>query len=141
MKNLTQEEIKNFKIDDKNINNPHKALGGYNYWHCPRCKEILDSINGTITDKCLICGQIIKWDKNKKENKFKIFKDTSDDELLEIYGNILENKEFGMSADSLKKYVNKIKEICNFQSTSQGYKMTEELFYDEVAMRYFNRKE
>lgn len=73
-------------------------------------------------------------------NEFKIFKNISDDELLEIYKDILESKEFEMSADSLKEYVNKIKEICNFKSASQGYKMTEELFYDEIAMRYFKNE-
>lgn len=32
-------EIEGFDIGTANLDEPIRALQGYDYWHCPRCKE------------------------------------------------------------------------------------------------------
>jgi len=68
---------------------------------------------------------------------FKIFKDITDKELLEIYKDILRSKVVGVRSRTLDIFANDIKEKCHLDVFSQATKFTEELFYEEVAMRYF----
>lgn len=68
---------------------------------------------------------------------FKLFKDISDEEMLEIYKDILGSKEVGLRPRSLDSYAKQLKETCRFEMLSQATKFAIELFYEEVAMRYF----
>ncbi len=70
-------------------------------------------------------------------NKFKIFADVSDEKMLELYKDILGSKELGLRCRSLDSYAQQIKEICHFEMLSQAINFVTELFYEEVAMRYF----
>jgi len=71
---------------------------------------------------------------------FKIFKDIPDKELLEIYKDILGSKVAGVRPRTLDIFANNIKEKCHFEMLSQATKFAEELFYEEIAMRYFKDK-
>ena len=70
-------------------------------------------------------------------DNFKLFKDVSDEEMLEMYKDILGSKEMGVRPRSLDTYVKQLKEICHFEMFSQAINFAIELFYEEVAMRYF----
>ena len=70
-------------------------------------------------------------------DNFKIFKDMKDKELFEMYKNILESKELGIRPRSLDPYAQVLKEKCHFEMLSQATNFVIELFYEEVAMRYF----
>ena len=69
---------------------------------------------------------------------FDIFKDTSDDELKSIYNDILKSEEDGLRAKSLDFYAENLREICKFKMFAQAPSFAKELFYEEVAKRYFN---
>lgn len=69
---------------------------------------------------------------------FDIFKDTSDDELKSIYNDILKSEEDGLRAKSLDFYAENLREICKFKMFAQATSFAKELFYEEVAKRYFN---
>ena len=56
---LNTNEIKTYKIQTEDLDKEVDALGGYYYWHCPRCKKILDVLDGKVTRKCLRCRQSI----------------------------------------------------------------------------------
>lgn len=71
-------------------------------------------------------------------DNFKLFKNVSDEEMLEMYKNIMESKETGMRPKSLDPYAKQLKEACHFEMMSQATNFVIELFYEEVAMRYFN---
>ena len=70
-------------------------------------------------------------------DNFKLFKDVSDDEMLEMYKDILGSKEMGVRPRSLDTYAKQLKEICHFEMLSQATNFVLELFYEEIAMRYF----
>lgn len=71
---------------------------------------------------------------------FELFKDVSDEEMLEIYKDILCSKEIGIRPRSLDPYAKRIKEICHFEMLSQATNFIIEIFYEEIAMRYFRNK-
>ena len=54
-------EIEGCDIGTANLDEPIRALQGYDYWHCPRCKRILDFEDGHIVHKCKSCAQAIEW--------------------------------------------------------------------------------
>ena len=70
-------------------------------------------------------------------DNFKLFKDVSNEEMLEMYKDILGSKEIGMRPRSLDTYAKKLKETCHFEMLSQGTNFAIEIFYEEVALRYF----
>lgn len=70
-------------------------------------------------------------------DNFKLFKDISDEEMLEMYKDILSSKEMGVRPRCLDPYAKKLKETCRFEMLSQATNFVIELFYEEVAMRYF----
>ena len=70
-------------------------------------------------------------------DNFKLFKDISDEEMLEMYKDILGSKEMGLRPRSLDSYAKQLKETCRFEMLSQAANFVIELFYEEVAMRYF----
>lgn len=63
MEYMDGEEIRKFDIGKKEISDPVRALSGYYYWFCPRCKKVLDSENGHFVHKCKCCNQVIDWSK------------------------------------------------------------------------------
>ena len=70
-------------------------------------------------------------------NKFDIFKEVADEEMLEIYKDILRSRELGIRPRSLdNEYTHKIMEITHMD-LGNAAKFTQELFFDEVAKRYF----
>lgn len=68
---------------------------------------------------------------------FDIFKDTNELELINIYKDILQSEEDGISPRSLDKYARQVQEICKYDMFSKATDFTKELFYKEVAKRYF----
>lgn len=70
-------------------------------------------------------------------DNFKLFKDISDEEMLEMYKDILDSKEMGVRPRSLDPYAKKLKETCRFEMLSQATNFVIEIFYEEVALRYF----
>lgn len=70
-------------------------------------------------------------------DNFKLFKDISDEEMLEMYKDILGSKEMGLRPRSLDSYAKQLKETCRFEMLSQATNFVIELFYEEVALRYF----
>lgn len=72
-------------------------------------------------------------------DNFKLFKDISDEEMLEMYKDILGSKEMGVRPRSLDPYAKKLKETCRFEMLSQATNFVIEIFYEEVAMRYFRK--
>ena len=69
---------------------------------------------------------------------FDIFKDVPNDELKTIYDDILKSEEDGLRPKSLDPYAEKLREICKFEMFSQATNFAKELFYKEVAKRYFS---
>lgn len=72
---------------------------------------------------------------------FNIFKNVSDEEMLEIYKDILGSRVLGMRPRTLDDYAYQIKEKCHFEVLSQATKFAVDLFYEEVASRYFEKIE
>lgn len=70
---------------------------------------------------------------------FDIFKDVPDDELKIMYDDILKSKEDGVRPRSLDKYARQVQEICKYDMFSKATDFSKELFYEEVAKRYFNK--
>ena len=70
-------------------------------------------------------------------NKFEIFVNVSDKEMCEIYKDIVESKEAGLRPRNLDSYAKQIKEICRFEMFSEATDFVIELFYEEIAIRYF----
>lgn len=70
-------------------------------------------------------------------DEFKIFKEVSNKELLEMYKDIIGSKELGLRPRTLDPYAQVLKETCHFEMLSRATDFVIELFYEEVAMRYF----
>lgn len=70
-------------------------------------------------------------------NNFDIFKKVSNEDLHEVYKEIIGSKELGLRPKALDPYIRIIKDSCNFSMTSEAWKFTEELFFKEVASRFF----
>ena len=64
------------------------------------------------------------------------FEDKTDDELKDIYKEIFKAREEGLRPRILDSY---IQEVCdNYPfNVAEGWKFTEQLFWEEVARRYF----
>lgn len=73
-------------------------------------------------------------------NSETLFNAISDEEMLEIYKDILESAELGMTARSLDTYANKISKEWSI-GFAQAHSTAENMFYENIAKRYFgNRK-
>lgn len=70
---------------------------------------------------------------------FDIFKNASENELKIIYDDILKSEEDGLRPKSLDVYAEKLREICKFEMFSQATNFAKELFYKEIAKRYFTK--
>lgn len=71
-------------------------------------------------------------------NMFDIFKNTSDNELKIIYNDILKSEYEGIIPKSLNIYAKKLEDICKFEIPAQAINLAKELFFKEIAKRYFN---
>lgn len=71
---------------------------------------------------------------------FNIFKNVSEEEMLVIYKDIISSKENGNRPHTLDVYARKIKEEYLFETLSQTIDFVRDLFYQEVAKRYFTNK-
>lgn len=71
---------------------------------------------------------------------FNIFEKVSDEEMLKIYKDINNSKEVGNRPQTLDVYARKIKEEYHFETLSQTIDFARELFYQEVAKRYFTKE-
>ena len=67
----------------------------------------------------------------------KVFQKVTDKELLDIYKDITKSKELGIRPRSIDKYMERIKESGHVETISQAIDLTINMFYEEVAMRYF----
>lgn len=67
------------------------------------------------------------------------FEDKTDNNLKSIYEEILIAREEGLRPRILDPYIQKVRDVYNL-SVSDGWKFTEELFWEEVARRYFENK-
>ena len=68
---------------------------------------------------------------------FELFNGVSDGELKGIYKDILKSEKDGLRSKSLDSYAKKLQKICKFEVFSQSIDFTKELFYKEIAKRYF----
>ena len=68
---------------------------------------------------------------------FELFNGVSDGELKDIYKDIKKSEKDGLRPKSLDSYAKKLQKICNFEVFSQSIDFTKELFYKEIAKRYF----
>lgn len=68
-----------------------------------------------------------------------VFKNVTNEELLEIYKDILGSKELGIGPRSLDPYAREIREKCHFDVFSEATNFVIKLFYEEVASRFFKR--
>lgn len=65
-----------------------------------------------------------------------LFESVTDNELKNIYKDIQSAKEEGLRPRILDSYIKKIREIYPLD-IGEGWKFTEQLFFEEVARRYF----
>ena len=72
-------------------------------------------------------------------NKLEIFSECTDEELLEIYKDVLGSKLMGIKAISFNQYAKKLKNICAFETKAQAIDFAEKLFYEETAKRFFDQ--
>ena len=70
-------------------------------------------------------------------DKFDIFAEIPNLEMKKLYEDILQSREEGLRPLSLDPFVTRLKEICCFESTSDAIQFAQDLFYKEVAKRYF----
>lgn len=68
---------------------------------------------------------------------FELFNSVSDGELKDIYKDIKKSEKDGLRPKSLDSYAKKLQKICKFEVFSQSIDFTKELFYKEIAKRYF----
>ena len=68
---------------------------------------------------------------------FELFNGVSDGELKGIYKDILKSEKDGLRPKSLDSYAKKLQKICKFEVFSKSIDFTKELFYKEIAKRYF----
>lgn len=73
-------------------------------------------------------------------DKFDIFAGIPNMEMKKLYGDILQSREKGLRPLSLDPFVARLKDICHFKSTSDAIQFAQDLFYKEVAKRYFDDK-
>ena len=67
------------------------------------------------------------------------FEDKTDNNLKSIYEEILIAREEGLRPRILDPYIQKVRDIYNL-SVLEGWKLTEQLFWEDVAKRYFENK-
>ena len=84
MKNsyIESEEIRKYKIETDNLDEEVMALRGYYYWHCPRCKKIMDSDNNGFVHRCLNCDQAVKYSDKPKTPTLSRMLEVQDDSKL-----------------------------------------------------------
>lgn len=90
--------------------------------------------------KNIVCGEMAcnnSRRKNEMKNVFDLFCNTTDEEMLIIYKDVLKSADEGLRARSLDSFSLKLKEICHFEMMSQAASFEEELFFKEIAKRYF----
>lgn len=68
-----------------------------------------------------------------------LFESVTDNNLKSIYEEIFIAREEGVRPRILDPYIQKVRDVYNL-SVSDGWKITEELFWEEVARRYFEDK-
>ena len=68
-----------------------------------------------------------------------LFENVTDNNLKSIYEEIFIAREEGLRPRILDPYIQKVSDVYNL-SVSGGWKFTEELFWEEVARRYFENK-
>ena len=71
------------------------------------------------------------------ETNFSIFATVSDENLAVIYKDILRSREEGLRQRQLDPYARQLMEICHYDMIGQASDFAKELFFDEVAKRYF----
>ena len=62
----------------------------------------------------------------------------SDGNLAVIYKDILRSREAGLRPRTLDSYARQLMEICHYDMIGQANDFAKELFFDEVAKRYFS---
>ena len=68
---------------------------------------------------------------------FDIFDNVSDIELKNIFEDIAESRNCGNRPRSLDSYYNEVMNLCKMKTIGEAIPLTDRLFYDEVAKRYF----
>lgn len=71
------------------------------------------------------------------KNNLKVFENVTNEELLDIYKDIIGSKELGIRPRTTDKYAQQIKEICHFETFSDATDFVINIFFEEIAMRYF----
>ena len=72
-------------------------------------------------------------------NNLEIFSECTNEQLLEIYKDIIGSKIMGIKAISFNQYADKLRKICAFKTKAQAIDFAEKLFYEEVAKRFFEQ--
>lgn len=72
-------------------------------------------------------------------NNLEIFSECTNEQLLEMYKDVIGSKLMGIKAISFNQYADRLREICAFETKSQAIDFTEKLFYEEVAKRFFGQ--
>lgn len=72
-------------------------------------------------------------------NILEVFSTYTDEQLFEIYKDILGSELIGIKAISLGKYADQVREICKFETKAQAIDFSEKLFYKEVTKRFFDK--
>lgn len=72
--------------------------------------------------------------------KINVFSETSEEELLHIYKEILQGREDGLRPRCLDKYIQVIQQKYPL-SFGEGWRYAENSFWEEVARRYFSQIE
>lgn len=69
-----------------------------------------------------------------------VFADKTDDELFEIYKDILKGNEEGLRPEAFTPYIKQVREAIGVgMSVFEGWKMVNTMFYEEVAKRFFSK--
>lgn len=68
-----------------------------------------------------------------------LFENVTDNNLKSIYEEIFIAREEGLRPRILDPYIQKVRDVYNL-SVADGWKFTEELFWEEVARRYFETR-
>lgn len=69
-----------------------------------------------------------------------LFDGKTDEELKIVYEEILRAREDGLRPRILDSYIEEVRSVHPL-SVAEGWKFTEQLFWEEVAKRYFKTKE
>lgn len=70
-------------------------------------------------------------------NQSAIFKALTNKELREIYEDMVAAKRDGVRPRSLDRFIDIVKKSFQMSTVADAWKLTEELFYEEVAKRFF----